>query len=531
MPCSSLLVASLLAALPAPSVRAQEPSPVAAPPGLEAARLQLAGLRRRWLERGEIGFAPGADALGLQICFDLLADQRERVAECAADGELLLDLASLGLDAQPTPELRAGPSELERVRRLAFEALTSWVVGPDREAAAAWLARILVDRRAPLGRRAQALELVDRARPAAGRNALLTAARDPLDPLRPAMLDVLALWPDEAVDSFLVSLIAHAFDEKGPTQPFTVLLKRVREVHQPLGRRATEDLCPRLATMLIATDWRQAARAIELTRGLAPAYGVPLLLDALAVWTKRETLGGGSRRILDDVLRELRRRSGRSIGRSHLSWTTWWIAVRQGRVALAGEASASRPSDPPDEARTEATFFGLRPLTDQVTFVIDLSGSMSTGWGTTGHSRYVEAVEQMMRFLQAAGERTRFDVVLFNGGVLRSNDKLVPATARNLDRARRALLELVPAGDTCLRPAIEAALGLSGESAGRPLEADTIIVLCDGETSEGPSWVAPLLERVRDASQVRFHCVLIGTQGDGTLEALAEGTGGDFLRN
>ena len=165
-----------------------------------------------------------------------------------------------------------------------------------------------------------------------------------------------------------------------------------------------------------------------------------------------------------------------------------------------------------------------------MTFVIDLSGSMSTGWGTTGHTRYVEAVEQMMRFLQAAGERARFNVVLFNGAVLRSNDDLVPATTRNLDRARRALLELVPGGDTCLRPAVESALGLSAEPAGEPPEADTIIVLCDGETSEGPSWVAPLLERVRDASQVRFHCVLIGTSGDGTLEALAQGTGGDFLR-
>lgn len=62
------------------------------------------------------------------------------------------------------------------------------------------------------------------------------------------------------------------------------------------------------------------------------------------------------------------------------------------------------------------------------------------------------------------------------------------------------------------------------------LEADTVIVLCDGETAEGPGWVEPFLEIANQRARVIFHCVKIGAGGDGTLEKLAKGTGGDFVR-
>lgn len=442
------------------------------------------------------------------------------------DGVLLLDAASFGVHRMTRPEDRGTSTAVERLRRGSHRALTGLATSPRAEEVGAWLGQVVADRAAPPGRRGQALELVDAHRPEPARVALLAVARDEADPLRPSILGVLATWPDEAVDLFLVNLVARRFDEEGGAHPWTILLQRVREVEEPLGLRATEALRPRLAALLLSSDWREAARAIEVTRGLRPEFGVPLLLDALSAWTRREEAGGGSKRILDDVLRELRRRSGRSIGRNPRNWITWWIAVRQGKAALA-DADGSSP-----EAQTQAMFFGLRPMTDQVTFVIDISGSMSTGWGTTGHTRYVEAVEQMMQFLQAGGEQTRFNVILFSDEPLRSSKELVPATTRNLARARRSLLDREPGGGTHLRPAIDLALRLDRD--GRldlsKLEADTIIVLCDGETAEGRGWVKPLLASLAAESQVRIHCVLLGTRGDGTLEALAEGTGGDFVR-
>ena len=88
-----------------------------------------------------------------------------------------------------------------------------------------------------------------------------------------------------------------------------------------------------------------------------------------------------------------------------------------------------------------------------------------------------------------------------------------------------------PQGTTELEPAVREALRLDRE--GRPdlseLEADTVVVLCDGATAEGPAWVAPLLSGPNQEACVVFHCVQIGGGGDGTLEALAEGTGGTFV--
>jgi hypothetical protein len=62
------------------------------------------------------------------------------------------------------------------------------------------------------------------------------------------------------------------------------------------------------------------------------------------------------------------------------------------------------------------------------------------------------------------------------------------------------------------------------------LEADTVIVLCDGATSEGAGWVRPLLRRVNDQARLVFHTVQLGESGDGTLQLLAEETGGEFVR-
>ncbi len=57
-----------------------------------------------------------------------------------------------------------------------------------------------------------------------------------------------------------------------------------------------------------------------------------------------------------------------------------------------------------------------------------------------------------------------------------------------------------------------------------------MIVLCDGETAEGRSWVWPWWREVAEETCVRFHCVQLGGGGNGTLEALAEVSGGEFVR-
>lgn len=439
----------------------------------------------------------------------------------------LLDLAGLRL----TPEsLSLGRRALDaprsnRFRRLGLDALRRLIEADRDERVLSVLCEdvlVLLDRH-PLERRLAALALVEELRPAGIELGLLTLAQVRRDPLRPAALGLIASWPGDATDTFLVRQLARPRDPNAP-HPFTLLLKRVREHGEPLSASAARELVERLGVMLLSSDWRTTARAIELARGLELEVRVPLLIESLRVWKRRADRGKGSKRVSADLLYELRDLSRRSFGDDPDRWSLWWRRIRTGEAPFV-----EKKGDPPPFA-TQAQFFGLRPLSDRITFVIDRSGSMDTEWGTTGHTRYEEAVEQLVQFLQASGEDVWFNVILFSHDTLRSSIGLQQATADHVEKARRALLSEPVGGGTHLAPAIRQALHVvDGRLDLEALEADTVVVLCDGQTEEGPGWVRPFLFRYNGEAQVKFHCVLLSSRGDGTLERLADETGGDFL--
>jgi hypothetical protein len=251
----------------------------------------------------------------------------------------------------------------------------------------------------------------------------------------------------------------------------------------------------------------------------------PLLIDALALWNGRLAAGGGTPRVQDEILAALRALSGRSIPPRPDRWRLWWKAVQEGRIELPPDGDAPG-------AVTQASFFGLRPVTDRVLFVIDRSQSMTGRFGTTGMTRYEMAVEELCGFATKLGPDARFGVTLFHSAAERWRPKLSAADENGVKAARAWLRGAEPGGGTLLFGGIALALDLDrggGIGAGG-VEADTVIVLCDGDTAVGPSWVGPWLERVNDGAQLVFHCVQIGGGGDGTLERLAAGTGGVFLR-
>jgi Mg-chelatase subunit ChlD len=446
--------------------------------------------------------------------------------------EALFEVASYGIGWLPKRTDYIGRKPNQRVRGVALEGI-EWLLDEDStgESTLAWIADDVFARVAgtTIAKRYLAFHVL-RTLGGDGEKvqlAMLSVARNESDRMRPEVLELLPALSGEAIDLYLVNLLGKQHDRRRDPHPFNLMLERIRRKNEPLGLRASVVLETRLASMLKGTDWREASRAIELSRGLVLDRAVPLLLNGLYIVERRLRFGTGSKRIQHDIVGELRKLSGRSIGTNPKNWTTWWIAYRQGRVDVAPP-----PEDAVDAERSHAEFFGLRPVTDRVTFVIDFSGSMRSEWGTTGHSRYEEAVEQMMIFLQGAGEQTRFNVILFSDEQVRSSAMLVSATDDMLERARRSLLERVPDGATHLRPAIELALKLdkSGNVDPEELEADTIIVLCDGETSRGPGWVRPLLKKIQADARVVFHCVLVGLRGDGTLRSLAESTGGDYIQ-
>jgi hypothetical protein len=281
-----------------------------------------------------------------------------------------------------------------------------------------------------------------------------------------------------------------------------------------------------VARRYVADDWREAARARALARALDPPRSVPIWIEALAAWERRGTEGKGSRRIQGEILADLQQLSGRSIGPDPHLWSTWWEAVRSGRIALPADRAAA------GEQSSSAAFFGLHVATDRVLFVVDRSGSMRAAFGTGRRSRHEEAIDQLESFLRRSGEETQFSIAVFNGKGDAWRSHLVPASPANLADARGWLAGRSPQGATNLFAGLAAGLDLDahGRLELERCEADTVIVLCDGATEEGPSWVRGWLGEQNESAQLVFHCVQIGSGGDGTLEALAAGTGGKFLR-
>ena len=142
------------------------------------------------------------------------------------------------------------------------------------------------------------------------------------------------------------------------------------------------------------------------------------------------------------------------------------------------------------------------------------------------NTRFTEAAAQLVNCLEGLGEDTRFDVVIFDSHVRRFRGELVPAKENTLKALQSWIQRKAPEGGTHLRAGVLNVMSRSSEAA---LEADTIIVLCDGETLEGPGWVAPSIRSFNEEARVVFSAVQLGGRSDGALEALCEHTNGDYV--
>lgn len=445
----------------------------------------------------------------------ILGDLRVARAGGADPAALDLELVQLAsLEAEDAPGLNASA-------RLGRQELVDELARPN-EALAARLAEgvLALDQRRPRAQRLLAAELLAEAHVPATLPALRAAATEEDRDLARAALKALCGWPESSVHLFFLQQL-----ERGApvTQCAGEHFQRTRAT---LGEAVLESLEQEVARRYLSEDWREAARARALGRGLDTPRAVPILIEALAAWGRRAAEGKGSKRIRAEILTELQRLSGRSIAAEPERWSEWWEGVRAGRIALPADVAAAGGQS------TSAAFFGLHAVSDRVLFVVDRSGSMRTAFGTGGRSRHAEAIEQMLTFLRSSGVDTRFSVALFSKKGYAWRSRLQGAGEGNLELARRWLEDNPPDGETRLFEGLRAGLGL--DTRGRILlercEADTVIVLCDGATAEGPGWVARWLAEENERAQLVFHCVQIGHQGDGTLQALAKGSGGEFVQ-
>jgi hypothetical protein len=371
--------------------------------------------------------------------------------------------------------------------------------------------------------------------------ALFGCAKDSDPKLRAVALEALAGWDDEGVHRLFLRELEQWLagnslaDARRAEAHFKV-------VNIPPGSRVLAELADLVRPRLASTDWRAVSQAVALSRPLEHAAVVPYLIEALAAWKKRADGGAQGLRVEFEILRALEARSGRKLGPSPEAWHEWWASVERGDVRGQTPHTTGGAPEP-----TRASFFGLKPITDRVTFVIDRSGSMdgpfakeppkngdSTGTGTRAkkRSRWDEAVEELIGFVEGLGEKARFNVIVFHDYAESWKPRLADATKENRKAARDWLAMHHPGGGTQLRAGIDRALVI--DAAGDPdlalLEADTVIVLCDGATNEGPEWVDGFQRRANAIARVVFDCVEIGHEGDGTLPRLARGSGGEYVR-
>jgi len=463
----------------------------------------------------------------------LMASQPQRRPDAAV---VLLDIAALAPHASGVPSSYVAPAE--QASASAFEALGRGLdLDRDELLAAAVAAQIGDDDpKRPLERRRAALEALRSRHAASTLAALAAATADPRREIRDGAAACLVGWDAEPAHRAQIALWVRLRSDPKWVRAQTL------DRHFAALRLAFESplesaLFGALSGDLLSMDWRTTVRALRASEALSNERAVPVLIESLASWLGRRPSSKNaapiqpnrlrpqpwSARIENEFVLALQRRSGKRIGAHPDRWARWWKTAQDDQEP--GEANA------PQQA-SRAGFYGLRPVTDRVCFVIDRSGSMASAQPGGEGSRYRQALGQLERFVRELGPGARFRVVLFSEGVQVWRDTLAPATPAVLAEALTWAGYQKPDGGTELRPAIESVLRL--DRAGNPnlerLEEDTVIVLCDGATAEGAGWVPPLLERVGATSAVAFHCVQLGSGGgDGALRLLAELSGGEYV--
>jgi len=472
----------------------------------------------------------------------------ERIADARLEAELrpelarrstaaMLDLLGAylgGEDApgQESPEERVVDATLAAIRAKLDADMSRWLAS-----------EVLPVQSMPVERRRAAARMF-RERPAPiAKYGLVLSAREN-DPLLVLLsMEALAGWNDDLVHATFAEV---AENEGAPDFPARMALveRHFGSVRIAEGAPAEKRLAELAKARLLSLDWREASEAVAWSRALADKACIPFLITALDAWTERGLQGTQSLRVRHELAKALAMRRGGTLGIEPGPWRTWWSGLPQGSRSSA---------DGTPSVGTGATFFGVRPESDRIVFVLDRSGSMTEsivlpqaeggakGKAVASTRRWDEAQRQLHNFLRDAPKGMKFNVVLFHSYAESFREELVPANAEQFEALRAWLGIQAPGGGTMLRAGLDRALRLEAHGDHRlplgssppppPLpEFDTVVLLCDGGTSEGGTWVPHFLSHVAPRLRVVIHGVQVGGQSDGVLEALARGTKGGYVQ-
>jgi HEAT repeat protein len=264
-----------------------------------------------------------------------------------------------------------------------------------------------------------------------------------------------------------------------------------------------------------------SADLLGLAQGAEPALGieVAVALGELATAESARALvellaAGPSDAVARRCVGALRELSGLHYGPDPRPWRDW--AERLPAGVLAAPAAAARWGVGSEEA-TRSELIGLPILSERLTLLIDLSGSMWMDRGD-GKTRKELAEGELAQCLAGLPETTHFNIIAFTREPIPWKDGLQPASERNRAGARDWFADLNDQGSGNFFDAFLLALA--------DPEVETVVLLGDGEPTGGARYHLELLPSLIDLENlgrgVVIDSILAGTKSKRTKDAWAE---------
>jgi len=298
--------------------------------------------------------------------------------------------------------------------------------------------------------------------------------------------------------------------------------------------------------------WQVRAAAILAAKEVKPRAAVGPLIERYAEEEGRLRLEAYN--VLVSI-------SGKDYGKDIEAWRRWWRGQekkegREGKLERESDRYVIRTKKP--EARK---FFGVPTDAKRVTFVIDLSSSMTNyakpfmprrEYRPGEHpTRFTILLDELEFCLKGFEKDDFFNVIVFNTRVWAWKDGLVPATASAKHDAVSFIRGKPPDGETNLFDAFARALGVARKNldggrdyfdeilGGRRADAfekgpETIFLLSDGVPNKGSIQDAEkIVDEITRANRLRrivIHAIAVGIFPAQFLHRLARQNGGTYVK-
>lgn len=317
-------------------------------------------------------------------------------------------------------------------------------------------------------------------------------------------------------------------DENWPAELFKLATKKDEAARMgachALADLRTPEAIAHLERLLNDESWPVRAEAMWQLTSLREKSTIPLLIARISQETPR---------LAEEVVKALRILTAQDLGTTQARWEKWWAGEGDAFVVgpldegLAAERRRERGAN---EGRSNASFFGLRIISDRVCFILDTSGSMSAdskgeGTGTGPQTRMGAAIRQLVEALEKFPVGESFNMIFFSNSASAWKKSLTKMSEPTRTKAIEAARDLRPDGGTAVYDALKLAFA--------DKNVDTIFLLTDGEPTAGeilePDRIRRQVGAWNETRLITINTVSVGRDSV-LLENLAADSGGTYKR-